>query len=107
MVDIFTEPAKPFTLFSYSDFAMLVIFNILLYLFLRWKMIILNKKLKIAFILLFFLVFPFISNKIEINNVYKKFKIVDGFNLLYTLLKIPIWWLIGILNYYAIKKIKI
>ena len=50
------------------------------------------------------IIIPYISNAIEINNVHKKFEIVDGFNLLYTILKIPIWWTIGIVEYVLFKK---
>lgn len=35
--------------------------------------------------------------QIEINNVVAKNGIDDSFTLLYTLFKIPIWWLIGMI----------
>lgn len=104
MKNIFEEPAEPFTLFSYSDFAILIVFNILIFFFMKKKLLKINKSFKIAFILLFLLLFPFISNIIEVRNVRNKFEIVDGFNLLYTFLKIPIWWILGIMNFLLIKK---
>lgn len=51
----------------------------------------------------FLIIVPLISTKIELNNVHNKFEIVDGFNVLYVLFKIPIWWFIGVLNIYLIK----
>lgn len=102
-MNLLSEPTEPFTLFNYSDIAILILFNIVIY-FLLKKTTIIDNKLKVIFMILFLIVFPLVSIKIEINNVHKKFEVVDSFNLLYTYLKIPIWWVIGILNYYILKK---
>lgn len=57
-----------------------------------------NKKLVIVFRIFFLFVFiPYLSIQIEINNVVVKNGIDDSFTLLYTLFKIPIWWLIGMI----------
>ncbi|KPE51866.1 hypothetical protein [Chryseobacterium indologenes] len=99
MTNFFREPAEPFTFFSYSDFLLLISFNLILYVLHRKKGFKLNKV--ITGILLFIII-PLISCKIELANVHNKFEIVDGFNVLYVFLKFPVWWLIGILNLYLI-----
>ncbi|WP_153244860.1 hypothetical protein [Labilibaculum antarcticum] len=37
-----------------------------------------------------------ISMKIEIVRVSNEFEIVDGFNLLYTYFRFPMYWIVGI-----------
>jgi len=101
MNNIFREPAEPFTFFNYSDFLILIIIYFILYVLIKKQLLKLNtiKKIIIGF---FFIVIPMISIKIELNNVYNKFEVVDGFNVLYVILKFPLWWVIGILNVYLI-----
>ncbi|REC77199.1 hypothetical protein DRF60_12360 [Chryseobacterium elymi] len=101
MKNIFREPAEPFTFFNYSDFLILIIIYLILYVLIKKQMLKLNtiKKIIIGF---FFIFIPMISIKIELNNVYNKFEIVDGFNTLYVIFKFPIWWIMGILNVYLI-----
>ncbi|SKC10187.1 hypothetical protein SAMN05660477_03022 [Soonwooa buanensis] len=104
MNSIFTEAAEPFTFFSYADFAILIFINLVIFLFIKIGRFKLNTLLRILFIISFLIVIPYISIKIEINNVYKTYAVVDGFNLWYTIFKIPIWWIIGIIEYIIITK---
>lgn len=102
MKNIFKEPAEPFTLFSYSDFLILIIINLILYILIKKKWLVLKRINKIIIGLFFLLIIPVISTQIELNNVHNKFQIVDGFNVLYVIFKIPVWWIIGLVNIYLI-----
>lgn len=101
MKNIFREPAEPFTFFSYSDFLILIIVYLILYILIKKQLFKFNTIKKII-IGSFFIIIPMISIKIELNNVYNKFEIVDGFNVLYVIFKFPVWWIIGVLNVYLI-----
>lgn len=103
MNNIFREPAEPFTFFNYSDFIILITINFILYVLLKKQLLKLTRIHKIMIGIFFLIIVPLISTKIELNNVYNKFEIVDGFNVLYVIFKIPVWWLIGILNISLIK----
>lgn len=103
MKNLFREPAEPFTFFSYSDFLILIIINVILYILIKNQWLKLTRINKIIIGLFFLIIVPLISTKIELNNVHNKFEIVDGFNILYVIFKIPVWWIIGILNIYLIK----
>ncbi|ANE52544.1 hypothetical protein [Flavisolibacter tropicus] len=100
------EPATPFTLFGYFDIILLsviILFNILLLKFdivkeISWKVIV------IRFAILF-IIFPMLSSKVEVANVYRKFEIVDGFNLLYIWLRWPTWWILGAIEITAFNSI--
>lgn len=102
-MNIFLRPAEPFTLFSYCDFAILIFLNLVFYFLIKYDYIARIKFHKTIIAILFIIVIPFLSNKIEIDNVNRTFSMVDGFNLLYTLFKIPVWWLIGLLNIYILR----
>lgn len=102
MKNIFKEPAEPFALFNYSDFLILIIINFILYLFIKKRIIKWTKINKIIFGFFLFIIIPFLSCEIELNNVHHKFEIVDGFNVLYILFKIPFWWMIEIFMIYLI-----
>lgn len=99
MTNFLREPAEPFLLFSYSDFLLLISFNLILYLLYRKRGFKLNKVITGVLLLI---IIPLISAKIELDNVHDKFEIVDGFNVLYVYLKFLVWWLIGILNLYLV-----
>ncbi|KFF24145.1 hypothetical protein IW16_22550 [Chryseobacterium vrystaatense] len=103
MNNVFREPAEPFTFFGYSDFLILIIINLILYVLLTKQLLKLTRKVKIVVGIFFLIIIPLVSTKIELSNVHNKFQIVDGFNVLYILLKIPVWWIIGILNIYIIR----
>jgi hypothetical protein len=100
------EPASPFTCFRYFDFLLLLIiaiFNLVL-----WKYHIIKiSNWKITFLTLVVLVFlfPWLSTKVEVANVYRKYSMIDGFNLWYILLTWPIWWFIGIMELLFLKNI--
>jgi hypothetical protein len=97
-MNIFLKPAEPFTLFSYSDFAILIGLNLVFYFLIKHNYLERNKIHKMMIAILFIIVVPFLSNMIEIDIVNRTYSMVDGYNLLYTLFKIPVWWLIGLLN---------
>lgn len=103
MKNIFREPAEPFTFFSYSDFLILIIINLILYLLLKKQLLKLTRINKIMIGIFFLIIVPLLSTQIELYNVHYKFEIVDSFNLLYVILKFPFWCLIGIINIYLIK----
>lgn len=98
MTNILREPAQPFALFTYADFLILIVFNCAFFFLFNRKILKINSISKFSIALLFLFIIPLISAKIEVSNVYRKFTIVDGFNLLYIYLKIPIWWLVGLIN---------
>ncbi|HCA08201.1 MAG TPA: hypothetical protein DEO71_13560 [Chryseobacterium sp.] len=107
MKNIFREPAEPVIFFSYSDFLILIIINLILYILIKKRWLKLNRINKIIIGLFFLILVPVISTQIELNNVHNKFETVDGFNVLYILFKIPIWWIIGVLHIFLINiKIK-
>ncbi len=58
------------------------------------------------FIICLFIVFPLLSIKIEVGNVYRKFEMVDGFNLWYMLLRWPTWWMLGFIELIVLRIIK-
>lgn len=98
MLNIFQEPATPFTLFSYSDISMFLIMNLLILILIKTRLI--NKTFlpKLFLAVLWIIVIPMVSSEIEIYNVHNKFENVDGFNLLYVSLKYPTWWFIWLIN---------
>ncbi len=102
-MNIFLTPAEPFTLFSYCDFAILIGLNLIFYFLIKYNYFERVKFYKTIIAILFIIVIPFLSNTIEINNVNRTFEEVDGFNLLYLFLKIPVWWLIGIVNIFTLR----
>lgn len=100
------EPATPWTLFGYFDIFLLfllIALNIII-----WKYDILKSvtwKISIPGFLLLFFFFPMLSTKVEVNNVYSHFKVVDGFNLLYIWFRWPTWWILGIIEMIVFIKI--
>lgn len=103
MINIFKEPAEPFLFFSYTDFLIIIVINLILYTLNKKQLLSLNRISKIVIGIFFFIIAPIISTQIELKNVQHKFEIVDGFNILYVIFKIPVWWIIGVLNIYLIK----
>lgn len=92
------EPGTPFLLFNYYDFLLLAILIIGLAVLKNKKLNFINRKIVIVFrIFILFVFTPYLSTQIEINNLVAKNGIDDSFTLLYTLFKIPIWWLIGMI----------
>ncbi|PXY01483.1 hypothetical protein DF185_08340 [Marinifilum breve] len=72
---------------------LLIVFNILF-----WKKRI-NGKIGCLIIgVLFGVAFPYFSMKIELIRAKSEYEMIDGFNLLYTTLRFPMYWLIGILQ---------
>ncbi len=93
------EPCTPSTLFGYFDILLLSV--IILFNFLIWRYDIIKvinwKVISLRFVFLF-LIFPLLSTKVELSNVYRKFDDVEGFNLLYIWLRFPTWWVIGLIE---------
>ena len=103
----FNEPAEPFMSFTYYDITFLILaLAINIYIFRNRKNIKINRFTKISIFLLFFILIPYLSNTIEIKNIYKKFTIVDGFNLWYLIFKYPVWWSIGIIEILFLSKLQ-
>ena len=48
--------------------------------------------------LLYVFVFPIISMAVEIEIVSRKHDMIDGFNLLYTYFKFPVYWILYIIQ---------
>lgn len=79
--------------FDYIIFGSLLLFNAL-----YWKKRF-NGKIGCLIIgILFGVIIPFASMKIEVIRVKSEFEIIDGFNLLYTIFRFPMYWIIGILQ---------
>ena len=103
----FNEPAEPFTAFTYYDLAFLFIITAInIYIFKKKQNINLNRFVKTTVFVLFFILIPYLSNTIEIRNIYKKFTDIDSFNLWYLIFKYPVWWAIGILEILYLSKLK-
>lgn len=83
-------------LFGYHDF---IFIFILILINIKYLYNIQNKNKKdLIFILLFpsfGILFPFISQAIEINNICP---CMDNTEILYTLIKFPIYWVMGIIQ---------
>lgn len=97
-MEIFQTPAAPFTLFNYADFALIISLNIILLVLLKLKVWKRKSSVNLILMLLFFVIIPAISMEIEDNNVRLHYKYIDGFNLWYIMLKIPVWWFVGVVN---------
>ena len=108
------EPSQPFTFFNYYDITMLIMLIIAFTYFTNERLHLVDKIIiRLIKIILIFIVIPLISVGIEIDLAVNKNGIDDSFTLLYTYLKIPIWWIIGLflilygsnINYYKRKKL--
>ena len=90
--------------FDYIVFGTLTLFNVFLW----------NKKPKrcigcLISGILFGIVLPFISMKIEIIKVRSEHEALDGYELLYTTLRFPMYWFFGIVQavlFYVYRKHK-
>jgi len=93
----FNEPAEPFTCFTYYDILFLSLITVFNY-FISTKRIKIRQGavFKVFIFILFFILIPYISNAIELHNIHDKFEVTDGFNLLYLILKFPVWWALGV-----------
>lgn len=89
------EPAQPFT---YYDIIILILLVIAFYFFTNKRLEPIDRKIIRAIkMILIFIIIPFISVGIEIDLAVGKSGIHDSFTLLYTYLKIPLWWFIGVI----------
>ena len=104
IVNLFKEPAEPFALFTYTDFAILFLIFLIQYFLFTRKVIYPSKMIKVILALMLFIFIPWISAKKEVMNVHDKYEMVDGFNLVYIYFKFPVWWIIGSLNFYLLGK---
>ena len=81
---------------GYFDFAIigvLVLINIL-----TWGKKV-NRKMGCLIVgVLFGLILPLASQKIEVDRVIDEREIIDNFTLLYTYFKFPMYWLIGMMQ---------
>lgn len=84
------EPATPWVLFGYFDIILLsgiLLFNLLIWKWnfvksVNWSVIVLRFAMQ-------FIILPILSTNVEVANVYRKFEVVDGFNLLYIWFRWP------------------
>lgn len=60
-----------------------------------WRKKLNGKRVIFVGLLLFGLILPVISQIIEIQRVKMSIGIIDGFEVLYTFLKFPFYWIIG------------
>jgi hypothetical protein len=100
------EPTTPTVLFGYFDIfllSLIVLFNVLIWKYNIVKAV--NWKVMVLRFAILFIIFPMLSTKVEVANVYRKFEIVDGFNLLYIWFRWPTWWLIGLFEIFAFNSI--
>ena len=80
-----------FGYFDYVIIGILILLNII-----YWKKEINAKIGCIAGVILFGFLLPLISQIIEVKRVQWTIGIIDNFEVLYTYLKFPIYWIIGI-----------
>lgn len=79
--------------FDYAIFAILILLNIKL-----WKRNFVGFLAILIGICLFGLVLPMLSIFIEIYRVESAFEIVDGYQLIYTYFRFPMYWLFGLIQ---------
>jgi uncharacterized protein YqhQ len=91
-----------------GNFDIITIVTLLLVNFIFWKKR--NKSVHrnigcLLGILIFGLLLPAISQKLEIDRVVSSHgKVLDNFELLYTFMKFPIYWIVGIIQIILISK---
>ena len=100
------KPENPTILVNYYDIAILTaigIFNIVIWRY--GKGTIINWKTMTAWFLLFFIVLPMISIKIELTCIYyeRNPDYIDGFELLYLWFRFPTWWFWGLVEFVILK----
>lgn len=92
------EPTTPFILFGYFDILLLLLILFSGFVILKFNIIDkVNWKVNLIRYLILFFLCPYYSCKVEMNNVDRTFEMVDGFNVLYVLLRIPTWWVFGVI----------
>lgn len=101
LVDCYKENKKPMIIgnFDFVVIGILVLLNILT----RGKKIKNNIGCLIGG-LIFGLIVPIISQKLEIDRVASEREILDNFTLLYTYFKFPIYWIIGAIQIAVISR---
>ncbi len=103
LINTFSQPGEPSSFLNFFDISFLIILNILFYFIYLRNRIKLDALQKTTWIVLFLIVIPLVSIKIELINIFKTYPVIDGFNLVYTLLRFPTWWIIAILNFVLLK----
>ena len=91
-------------LFNYFDWFIVIL--ILIFNFGVWKYKFLKKLTSSIYFLFFFLFFfliPILTIGVEIKIVVSKSPLVEAFNLIYTYLRFPTWWFIGIIELFVIR----
>lgn len=100
------NPESPTLLFNYFDIFLLSLVILFNWIVARRTKIAIDWKIYLPITISLFIIFSLLSIKIEVANVYRKFEMVDSFNLWYTLLRWPTWWLLGFFELIALKIIK-
>ena len=60
----------------------------------------------IVWLFLFGIIFPILSIMVDVKVGYAKNHEADSFNFMYLTLKIPFYWLLGLLEFAVIKRIQ-
>ncbi|MEM6765850.1 MAG: hypothetical protein AAF824_07290 [Bacteroidota bacterium] len=84
-----------FGLFSAFDLVIILILVVLNLVFLKTKN---SKAFGWIITFLFLIGLPYLSQRLEVNRVYRTEETVDSFNLFYTYFKYPFYWVVGILQ---------
>jgi presenilin-like A22 family membrane protease len=101
ILEIFKNPESQSVLFNYCDILIFIIIFSFTLIFTKKKLI--KEKIMLNILLFSYLiVIPSISLESETNNSQE---IVDSFNSFYLFFKLPIWWILGILNILYMYKI--
>lgn len=93
---MFNEPGEPLTYFNYYDIIILIVLIFMFTFFTNDRIKVDRIIIRVINVALMFLIIPILSMGIEIQLAVNKFGIDDSFTLLYTYLKVPIWWFLGI-----------
>lgn len=94
---MFNEPSEPLTYFNYYDIIILIVLIFMFTFFTNDRIKVDRIIIRVIKVALVFLIIPILSMGIEIQLAVNKFGIDDSFTLLYTYLKIPIWWFLGVI----------
>lgn len=92
-----------FGTFDYIILAIIFLFN-----FGVWKYKIIKKRNWILYLIAFLLfgfIIPFFSMGFEVDKATKDEVVIDNFTLLYTIFRFPIWWIIGLVEVFILRKL--
>lgn len=104
ILNILKNTESPFVLLNYCDILVFIVMVLSTFFIVRKKLI--KEKIMVNILLFSYLIIiPLISLGSETNNENNNQEIVDSFNSFYIFLKLPIWWILGVLNILFMYKI--